>query len=107
VPPERVVDYMALLGDTIDTFPEQRELAKRRSGTDQEIRKCQNALDHADEVSNKLGSFAAAARASVDVQTLAEMQGRADRGQSGELELHRPTALRSRNSIVNWASVLC
>jgi DNA polymerase-1 len=54
VPPERVVDYMALLGDNIDNIPGAKgigekgaaELIKRYGSVEQ-------ALDHADEVPNK------------------------------------------------------
>jgi DNA polymerase I len=54
VPPERVVDYMALLGDTIDNIPGAKGIGEK--GAAELIGKygsVENALDHADEVSNK------------------------------------------------------
>jgi DNA polymerase-1 len=54
VPPEQVVDYMALLGDTIDNIPGAKGIGEK--GAAELIRKYGNvesALDHADEVSNK------------------------------------------------------
>ena len=71
VTPEQVVDYMALLGDTIDNIPgRERNWRKRRGGADQEIRKrgesagpCGRSAEQA--ISR---SAAAAARASDDVE---------------------------------------
>ncbi len=54
VPPEKVVDYMALLGDTIDNIPGAKGIGEK--GAAELIRKygsVENALDHAAEVSNK------------------------------------------------------
>jgi DNA polymerase I len=54
VPPEKVVDYMALLGDTIDNIPGAKGIGEK--GAAELIRKygsVESALDHADEVSNK------------------------------------------------------
>ena len=54
VPPEKVVDYMALLGDTIDNIPGAKGIGEK--GAAELIRKygsVENALDHADEVPNK------------------------------------------------------
>jgi DNA polymerase-1 len=54
VPPERVVDYMALLGDNIDNIPGAKGIGEK--GAAELIKKygsVENALDHADEVSNK------------------------------------------------------
>jgi DNA polymerase-1 len=54
VPPEQVVDYMALLGDTIDNIPGAKGIGEK--GAAELIRKygtVESALDHADEVSNK------------------------------------------------------
>jgi DNA polymerase I len=54
VPPERVVDYMALLGDTIDNIPGAKGIGEK--GAAELIKKygsAEKALDHADEVSNK------------------------------------------------------
>jgi DNA polymerase-1 len=54
VPPEKVVDYMALLGDTIDNIPGAKGIGEK--GAAELIKKygsVENALDHADEVSNK------------------------------------------------------
>src|SRR5258707_595765 len=52
--PEKVVDYMALLGDTIDNIPGAKGIGEK--GAAELIKKygsVENALDHADEVSNK------------------------------------------------------
>ncbi len=52
--PEQVVDYMALLGDAIDNIPGAKGIGEK--GAAELIRKygsVENALDHADEVSNK------------------------------------------------------
>ncbi|HEX4546349.1 MAG TPA: DNA polymerase, partial [Candidatus Acidoferrum sp.] len=54
VPPEKVVDYMALLGDTIDNIPGAKGIGEK--GAAELIRKygsVEGALDHANEVSNK------------------------------------------------------
>src|SRR5712664_40529 len=54
VPPEKVVDYMALLGDTVDNIPGAKGIGEK--GATELIQKygsVENALDHADEVSNK------------------------------------------------------
>jgi len=54
VPPEKVVDYMALLGDTIDNIPGAKGIGEK--GAAELIKKygsVERALDHADEVSNK------------------------------------------------------
>jgi DNA polymerase-1 len=54
VPPERVVDYMSLLGDTIDNIPGAKGIGEK--GAAELIKKygsVEKALDHADEVSNK------------------------------------------------------
>jgi DNA polymerase I len=54
VPPERVVDYMALLGDNIDNIPGAKGIGEK--GAAELIKKygsVEKALDHAGEVSNK------------------------------------------------------
>jgi DNA polymerase-1 len=54
VPPERVVDYMALLGDNIDNIPGAKGIGE--IGAAELIKKygsVEKALDNADEVSNK------------------------------------------------------
>ena len=54
VPPKQVVDYMALLGDTIDNIPGAKGIGEK--GAAELIKKYGNvekALDKADEVSNK------------------------------------------------------
>src|SRR5258707_7069907 len=54
VPPEKVVDYMALLGDTIDNIPGAKGIGEK--GAAELIKKygsAESALDHADEVPNK------------------------------------------------------
>jgi len=54
VPPERVVDLMALMGDTVDNIPGAKGIGEK--GAAELIQKyglVENALDHADEVSNK------------------------------------------------------
>ena len=54
VPPEQVVDYMALLGDTIDNIPGAKGIGEK--GAAELIKKygsVENALEHADEVPNK------------------------------------------------------
>jgi DNA polymerase-1 len=54
VPPAKVVDYMALLGDTIDNIPGAKGIGEK--GAAELIKKygsVESALDHADEVPNK------------------------------------------------------
>src|SRR5947208_9650878 len=54
VPAEKVVDYMALLGDTVDNIPGAKGIGEK--GATELIQKygsVENALDHAAEVSNK------------------------------------------------------
>jgi len=54
VPPEKVVDYMALLGDTIDNIPGAKGIGEK--GAAELIKKygsVEKALDRADEVPNK------------------------------------------------------
>jgi DNA polymerase-1 len=54
VPPDKVVDYMALLGDTIDNIPGAKGIGEK--GAAELIKKygsVENALDHADEVPSK------------------------------------------------------
>jgi DNA polymerase-1 len=54
VPPDKVVDYMALLGDTIDNIPGAKGIGEK--GAAELIKKygsVESALDHADEVPNK------------------------------------------------------
>jgi DNA polymerase-1 len=54
VPPEKVVDLMALLGDNIDNIPGAKGIGEK--GATELIQKygsVENALQHADEVSNK------------------------------------------------------
>jgi DNA polymerase-1 len=54
VPPSRVVDVMALMGDTIDNIPGAKGIGEK--GAKELIQKygtVENALDHAAEVSNK------------------------------------------------------
>ena len=54
VPPEKVVDYMALLGDTVDNIPGAKGIGEK--GAAELIKKygsVESALDHADEVANK------------------------------------------------------
>jgi DNA polymerase-1 len=54
VPPGKVVDYMALLGDTIDNIPGAKGIGEK--GAAELIKKygsVESALDHAEEVSNK------------------------------------------------------
>ena len=54
VPAEKVVDYMALLGDTVDNIPGAKGIGEK--GAAELIQKygsVENALDHADEVANK------------------------------------------------------
>lgn len=54
IPPERVVDYMALLGDTIDNIPGAKGIGEK--GAAELIKKygtVENALEHAADVPNK------------------------------------------------------
>jgi DNA polymerase-1 len=54
VPPEKVIDLMALLGDTVDNIPGAKGIGEK--GATELIQKygsVESALDHADEVSNK------------------------------------------------------
>jgi DNA polymerase I len=54
VPPDKVIDLMALLGDTVDNIPGAKGIGEK--GAAELIQKygsVENALDHADEVSNK------------------------------------------------------
>ena len=54
VPPEKVVDVMSLMGDTIDNIPGAKGIGEK--GATELIKKygtVENALDHAAEVSNK------------------------------------------------------
>src|SRR6266852_669108 len=54
VPAERVVDYMALVGDTVDNIPGAKGIGEK--GAAELIRKygsVESALEHADEVPNK------------------------------------------------------
>jgi DNA polymerase I len=54
VPPERVVDLMSLMGDTVDNIPGAKGIGEK--GAAELIQKyglVENALDHADEVANK------------------------------------------------------
>jgi DNA polymerase-1 len=54
VPPEKVVDVMSLMGDTIDNIPGAKGIGEK--GATQLIQKygsVENALEHASEVSNK------------------------------------------------------
>src|SRR6267378_1819160 len=54
VPAEKVVDYMALLGDTIDNIPGAKGIGEKgAAGLIQKYGKVETALDHADEVPNK------------------------------------------------------
>ena len=54
VPPDRVVDLMSLMGDTVDNIPGAKGIGEK--GAAELIQKyglVENALDHADEVANK------------------------------------------------------
>jgi DNA polymerase I len=54
VPPEKVIDVMALMGDTVDNIPGAKGIGEK--GATELIRKygsVENALDHAADVSNK------------------------------------------------------
>ena len=54
VPPEQVVDVMALMGDTIDNIPGAKGIGEKGATTlIQKYGSVENALDHAAEVSNK------------------------------------------------------
>ena len=54
VPAEKVVDYMALLGDTIDNIPGAKGIGEKGAAElIQKFGNVENALDHADEVANK------------------------------------------------------
>ena len=54
VPPQKVIDLMALMGDTVDNIPGAKGIGEK-GATEliQEYGSVENALDHADEVSNK------------------------------------------------------
>jgi DNA polymerase I len=54
VPPQKVIDVMALMGDTVDNIPGAKGIGEK--GATELIQKygsVENALDHADEVPNK------------------------------------------------------
>jgi DNA polymerase I len=54
VPAEKVIDYMALLGDTVDNIPGAKGIGEKGAAElIQKYGKVESALDHADEVSNK------------------------------------------------------
>ena len=54
VPPERVVDLMSLMGDTVDNIPGAKGIGEKGAAElIQKYGQVENALDHADEVSNK------------------------------------------------------
>src|SRR5467141_2280715 len=54
VPAEKVVDYMALLGDTIDNIPGAKGIGEKGAAElIQKYGRVEKALDHAGEVSNK------------------------------------------------------
>ncbi len=54
VPPERVIDLMALLGDTVDNIPGAKGIGEKgAAGLIQKYATVENALEHADEVPNK------------------------------------------------------
>jgi len=54
VPPERVIDYMALVGDTVDNIPGAKGIGEKGAAElIQKYKSVENALDHADEVPNK------------------------------------------------------
>jgi len=54
VPPEKVIDLMALMGDTVDNIPGAKGIgAKGATELIQKYGSVEKALDHADEVSNK------------------------------------------------------
>ncbi len=54
VPAEKVVDYMALLGDSVDNIPGAKGIGEKGAAElIQKYGKVETALDHADEVPNK------------------------------------------------------
>lgn len=54
VPPRRVIDLMALMGDTVDNIPGAKGIGEKGAADlIQKYGKVENALDHADEVANK------------------------------------------------------
>jgi DNA polymerase I len=54
VPPEKVIDLMALLGDTVDNIPGAKGIGEKgATALIQEYQTVENTLAHADEVSNK------------------------------------------------------
>ena len=54
IPPERVIDYMALVGDTVDNIPGAKGIGEKGAAElIQKYKSVENALDHADEVPNK------------------------------------------------------
>jgi DNA polymerase I len=54
VPPDKVIDLMALLGDTVDNIPGAKGIGEKGAAElIQKYRSVENALAHADEVSNK------------------------------------------------------
>src|SRR6266478_4035049 len=54
VPAEKVVDYMALLGDSVDNIPSAKGIGEKGAAElIQKYGKVETALDHADEVPNK------------------------------------------------------
>src|SRR5882762_8386050 len=54
VPPDRVIDYMALVGDTVDNIPGAKGIGEKGAAElIQKYKSVENALDHADEVPNK------------------------------------------------------
>ncbi len=54
VPPERVIDLMALMGDTVDNIPGAKGIGEKGAAElIQKYGRVENALDHAEEVPNK------------------------------------------------------
>ncbi len=54
VPPERVIDLMALMGDTVDNIPGAKGIGEKGAAElIQKYGQVENALQHAEEVSNK------------------------------------------------------
>ncbi len=54
VPPEKVIDVMALMGDTVDNIPGAKGIGEKgATALIQKYGSVEKALDHADEVSNK------------------------------------------------------
>src|SRR5262245_58419391 len=54
VPPEREIDLMALMGDTVDNIPGAKGIGEKGAAElIQKYGRVENALDHADEVTNK------------------------------------------------------